>query len=182
MTSRVTQVVLLCEDSQHEAFARRFLGKLGVSLRAIRVVKSPKGRGSGEHWVKLQYSQEVRHLRSNRYIVGRALVVMVDEDTSSTQARGATLSNALERAGLPPRIDTERIVHAIPARNIETWLAYLDGSEVDEQTVYPKLERQKDCARLVDILKRMCDEKQLRPPAPPSLIAACTEFRSRWKP
>ena len=182
MTGRVTQVVLLCEDNQHEAFARRFLGKLGVSPRSIRVVKSPKGRGSAEHWVKLQYAQEVRHLRAGRHIIGRALVVLIDEDTASTQSRQSALATSLEQAGFPPRAHDEQIIHAVPARNIETWLAYLDGQTVDEQTAYPKLEQQRDCKKQVETLKVMCDSRKLKEPAPSSLVATCSEFRSRWKP
>lgn len=43
--SRNVNTVILCEDRQHEAFARRFLMQTGKSLRVQRVVVSPKGRG-----------------------------------------------------------------------------------------------------------------------------------------
>ena len=49
---RLEKVVLLCEDSQQEAFARRFLVRAGWHPRALRVEKSPQGRGSGEQWVR----------------------------------------------------------------------------------------------------------------------------------
>ena len=42
--SRSVQLVLLCEDSQHETFVRRFLDRAGWSTR-LRW-KAPKGQGS----------------------------------------------------------------------------------------------------------------------------------------
>lgn len=44
--SRRVQLVLLCEDNQHEAFARRFLNAMGWETRAMRVEKAPGGRGA----------------------------------------------------------------------------------------------------------------------------------------
>jgi hypothetical protein len=44
--SRNVNVVILCEDRQHEAFARRFFQQAGKGLRVQRVEVSPSGRGS----------------------------------------------------------------------------------------------------------------------------------------
>jgi hypothetical protein len=52
MSIRRVKIVLLCEDSQHEAFARRFLGGMGWNTREIRVEKSPSAGGSAEQWVR----------------------------------------------------------------------------------------------------------------------------------
>jgi hypothetical protein len=149
MSRRVTQVVLLCEDSQHETFARRFLELLGVHRRAVRVEKAPKGRGSGEQWVREAYPKEVKALRSKRYIEGRALLVIIDEDTQSTGARTVGLGQALKDHDLSDRPRDEAIIHVIPARNIETWITYLAGQDVNETTAYPKLDRPGNCADLV---------------------------------
>jgi hypothetical protein len=56
--------------------------------------------------------------------------------------------------------------------------ADLDGHEVDGTLAYPKLPRQRDCQRHVNELSAMCG-RELRQPAPPSLQAACDEFRTR---
>lgn len=181
MSRRMTQVLLLCEDDQHEAFARRFLETLGVYRRAVRVEKAPRGRGSGEHWVRAAYAKEVKGFRSRNFIEGRALVVMIDEDTAATPARRQALQQALAENGLAPRSQDEAIVHAIPARNIETWLAYLGGSDVNELHPYPRLRRAGDCSTHVAALRAMCDRGALRSPAPASLADACGEFRGRWR-
>ena len=55
--SRNVNVVILCEDRQHEAFARRFLALAGRSVRVQRVEVSPKGRGSGEHFVRKRFAK-----------------------------------------------------------------------------------------------------------------------------
>lgn len=177
MARRRVQLVLLCEDTQHEAFLRRFFGAMGQHPRAIRVEKCPKGRGSGEHWVRTQYAEEVRRLRAST--VAHALVVAIDEDTRGAGYRETQLAEALDAAGLSPRSADEPILHAIPARNIESWLTYLAGETVDELVAYSKLERQRDCAPMVAELVRMCGKGKLREPAPPSLQRACTEYRAR---
>ena len=45
MSVRRAKLVLLCEDSQQEAFTRRFLEGMGWNTREIRVEKKPHGEG-----------------------------------------------------------------------------------------------------------------------------------------
>ena len=177
MARRRVQLVLLCEDGQHEAFMRRVFVALGWDSRGIRVEKSPKGRGSAEQWVRARYADEVRKLRASA--VTRALVVAIDEDVQGEGRREAQLAEALVEAGSTPRRDDEPVLHAIPARNIETWIAYCDGHDVDARTVYARLVRERDCGPGAVALGRMCRERRLREPAPPSLQRACAELRSR---
>ena len=40
MSKRRVQIVILCEDNQHEAFIRRFLKGMGWNNREFRVEKS----------------------------------------------------------------------------------------------------------------------------------------------
>lgn len=169
--------MLLCEDGQHEAFLRRVFVELGWDPRSIRVEKSPKGRGSGEQWVRARYAEEVRKLRAAA--VARALVVVIDEDVQGEGRREAQLAEVLAAAGSTPRRADEPVLHAIPARNIETWIAYCDGRDVDEAIEYARLARERDCAPMASALVRMCREHKLREPAPASLRRACAELRSR---
>ena len=178
MSRRQVQLVILCEDRQHSAFARRFAEASGWEKRQIEILLSPKGRGCGEQWGREQYVREVRKLRSAPH-VARAVVTVIDEDTQGAGRRDAQLAKALVAAGLPARKADEGVLHVIPARNIETWLAYLRGEAVDATTVYPKLAHERDCRPLVDRLKTMCDAGQLRETAPPSLVSACVEYRKR---
>ena len=65
----------------------------------------------------------------------------------------------------------------VPTWNIETWLAYLAGKSVDEtKGDYPRLPRESDCQSQVEALAAMCEQGQLRPPAPASLQDACGEY------
>jgi hypothetical protein len=41
------------------------------------------------------------------------------------------------------------------------------------------LPRKRDCKRHASALAEMCRQRELREPAPPSLVAACREFRTR---
>jgi len=107
------------------------------------------------------------------------LVVAIDADMMGIQAREHQLAGALKGEGLKPRGKTERILHVIPERNIETWLHYLRGNDVDAATEYPRLKRERDCAPMANELKAMCDSGGLRKPAPPSLERACKEYRTR---
>jgi hypothetical protein len=111
--------------------------------------------------------------------VAKALVVLTDADAMTVAARIATLEQALRAANLPPRGSTEAIALFVPRRNIETWLAYLAGDNVDEEREYPRLDRERECSAGVRELNRMCDQRQLRQPAPESLRHACQEYDTR---
>ncbi len=65
----------------------------------------------------------------------------------------------------------------IPKRNIETWLAYLRGEAVDEQTEYRKYDCPSDCQLDVERLDEMCRQRKFQADPPPSLAYACQEFK-----
>ncbi len=177
MSPRKVSLLLICEDQQQETFVRRFLIQSGWKSHQIRVKINPKGQGSGEQWVRRAYAQEVKILRSKNYN-SKGLIVVIDQDSNSLN-REEQLQQALREAYLAERGNVEKIAHFIPARNIETWLAYLAGNDVDETTAYSRLEKASDCQHQVLELKRMCEAQALRQPAPPSLARACEEFRLR---
>ena len=169
------RVTLLCEDSQTDSFVRRFLRRRNVPSRDIRTLPLPHGAGSGEQWVRQRFPVELRAIRA---VKNAYLIVVTDADIGPTQARRAQLEAECEREGIPRRREDDRVFVIVPRRNIETWLAYLDGSDVDESRSYPRLSRERDCAAHAKNLYRMCHETQrLREPAPPSLREACDEYR-----
>lgn len=176
--SRNANIVILCEDGQHEAFIRRFLERRGFERRKFRVEKAPPGQGSAEQFVRERYPHEVGYYRSRKHRVDQGLVVMIDADRKD---RGAQLQTALAEAQVPDRAADERIAIFAPARNIETWLAWLDGHEVNEDDAYPRLANARDCQRHVEALATMCDSDTLRQPTPPSLQAACSEYTRRLR-
>lgn len=177
--SRNVNVVILCEDRQHEAFARRFLARMGRSNRVQRVLISPKGRGSGEQFVRERFAEELIYYRERQHRVQQALVVLIDADKRAVAVRVSQVEGAALAAGVQPREASERVAIFVSARNIETWFAYLNGQTVSEREKYPRLRRERDCRRHVDVLWEMCQTGELRQPSPPSLDAACEEYRTR---
>lgn len=167
-------ITLLCEDSQTDAFVRRFLKHRNFRSRDIRTLPLPGGRQSGEQWVRERYPIELRAVRRRQ---GAYLIVVTDADTHSTAVRRAQLDAACDENETPRRDDGDPALVIVPRRNIETWLAYLGGTTVDEDTTYRKLKRESDCATHANNLYRMCHEAQrLDEGAPPSLREACEEY------
>jgi hypothetical protein len=80
------------------------------------------------------------------------------------------------------RDSDEAVALAIPKRNIETWIHFLNGEAVDEATAYPKLERPRECKYAVERLAIFCRTASLPGTAPSSLLMACTEYNKRIKP
>lgn len=168
-------VILLCEDSQHDAFVRRFLKNRNIRGREINTLPLSGGAGSGEQRVRNQFPDQLRAIRAKR---GAYLIVVLDADNQTVDDRLRQLDAECERRSVPPRGHSDPLVIIVPRRNIETWLAYLDGSEVDEIRKYPKLRRARDCAPHTTKLFEMCGEgRQLRKPVPASLATACDEYR-----
>ena len=177
---RNVQVVLLCEDTQHETFARRFLKKLGWTNHQMRVVKAPGGRGSAEQFVRERFPEELEEHRRRRSRVSVALIVILDGDDRGVDRRIAELDDSCGQHGIPGRNPGEQVLVFVPTWRIETWFAYLGGETVDEEKRdYPRLPRPRDCQPHVESLVAMCRGDGLREPAPSSLVAACAEYR-RW--
>ena len=175
--SKASQIIVLCEDKAHEVFVKRFLKKgWGVKPRAIRVLSYPNGKGSGKKHVVDNISSEAEALRKRH--ASTILLVIQDADELSVDQVKSNLD-----AQLPsPRDNNERIAYIIPKWHIQTWIAYLDGVNVDEankntyKNKYGKISELKDAHPLIDSLADNCREKlQLESP-PDSLVATCEEF------
>lgn len=167
------QLVLLYEDRQHHAFANRFLTRVGWHYDQLYF----KPCDSYGALVK-RFPTELRGYRTVSARTERALLVLMDEDAQGHEQRRRLLWLACEEAGIAPPQRHERVLVLLPARSIETWLAFLAGQSVDETTLYEKSPGQEGrCHRLVDELVKQCQQRQLREPAPPSLTRACQEYR-----
>lgn len=179
MSGRRVQIEVVCEDSQHEAFIRRVLVGRGHDPNKFRVTKSPRGRGAADAWVLAQVPRLLCEYRARHreYFI----VVMMDADTETAKDRLQKLDELCRAQGVAPRRPEERVAVFLPKRNIETWLAHLDGETVNEssRTPYPKLEFARECQRHVDVLLDGCRKNQLRAPVPASLQQACEEYRAR---
>lgn len=163
-----SKITVLCEDKQHATFIRIFLKKRNRKIYAV----SRTDAGAGEQFVRDNYPAQLDAIRKR----GGILVVMIDGDNYSIEQRQKQMDKACKQKGVSPRNLSDKVAVFVPMRNIETWLAYLDGEDVNETDTYPRLERERECRRHVDVLDQMCIEEKLRTPAPASLEAACREY------
>jgi hypothetical protein len=169
-------IVILCEDILHDCFVRYVLG-IGGRDRELRI--SPRADGSAEQWVREQFAREVRAIRS----CGRKaiLVVVTDADKNSVEDRRESLLKSLDKAEVERPKEDEGIFILIPKWEIETWLKYLeDGVFNEEDGKLPKRfsGSESNCDPLAQKLLKMCQSQKLEPePAPPSLLAACVEYK-----
>lgn len=177
MSQRRVQIVILCEDRQQEVFARHFLKKRGFAGQ-FRPKICPPGSQSGEQYVRTQYPVEVKAYRQNRNRVSIGLVVLIDADTDALQERLNQLDRTLSEDSQQNRQPDEAIAIFIPKRNIETWIHYLQGETVDEETGYSKFEKNEAaCKPYVENLAEQCRSQNLPENAPESLQAACGELQ-----
>lgn len=184
---RASEIVVLCEGKLDALFVRRFL-KTGWNLRPplIRVLPCPAGHGAGEQHVRNKYANELKAYRQRSARASTVLLVVLDADVDSVEACHRKLDHAAREAGIEPRSADEAVLHMIPKRHIETWLAWLelawlDGHAVSEVDSYKQTHafqgRESNAHPLVDRLARACrDQAPLPPPVPPSLASACREF------
>ena len=135
--SRASEYIILCEDILHKVFVQRFLKNYKVPSRIIKTIPPPVGIGCGEQHVRTKYPNEVKAYRARQSKAITALIVVIDADICTVEQRQRQLENAAESAGVDLRPDGKWIVHLIPKRHIETWLAFLDDlADVDETTDY----------------------------------------------
>ena len=178
---RRVQYVLVCEDQQHEVFGLRFIKRMGLVTdnRQVRVERSLAGIGAGDQFTRDTY---VTELEAGRKIhIDRTLLVLVDGDNYGFQKRLRQMDEACRQRGVEPRSSADQVAIFVPTWNIETWIAYLGGEGVDEGVKnYPKLARTSDCQPCVNELAEMCRRRELREPAPASLLAACREYDNRF--
>jgi len=169
MSRRYSQVIILCEDRQHEVFIRHYLKKRHhITERQIRVIVCPAGRGAGEQFVRREYPIQVKLLRQKAHL-SKALVIMIDADKLSVKERLNQL--------VPLPQDNDKIVRLVPKRNIETWIHYLNNndSSINEIDVYPKFEKESACKPGIEKLVQFCING-LPNNYLPSLEIACIEW------
>lgn len=175
--SRSVRLTLLCEDKQQRAFVSRFLDSMDFEKRNRRSEVAPDGRGSAEQFVRTEFPRQLKALREkgDEQVY---LVVMIDGDAAGPSRRRRQMDEACRAEGIEPPSETERVLICTPTWNIETWLAYLAGEEVDESRGdYPRLPRESECKSHAITLATMCRESRLRSPVPASLEDACAEYR-----
>ena len=135
MASRHADIIILGEDRAHANFVRHHLIKRGFNHRQLRVVPRD-GSGSGAQFVLQRYATEVKAYRRQANHLSLALLTVIDADTQEVQRIQRRLEERLQNANIENRKTDERIAILIPKRNIETWIVYLQGIPVDEESDY----------------------------------------------
>jgi hypothetical protein len=121
---------------------------------------------------------EVKAYRTNKGRVSIGLVVLIDADTGTLEARLNQLASALDEHEEKNRGSNEAIAIFVPKRNIETWIHYLQGETVNEEDAYAKFENNEAvCKTAVEDLADRCYSQSLPEDAPLSLQAACGELQ-----
>ena len=108
------------------------------------------------------------------------VIAVIDADKREVQDRVRGFDKACEEQDVPRRKPDECVLYVIPKRNIETWLAYLRGETVNEETAYPRHVSPRSCDREVDRLDAMCTDRRLEGEPPTSLVRCCDEFQNFW--
>ena len=180
MSNRCSQIIILCEDKQQDSFIRRFLKKAhGIQPHNLKVIPYPaSGKGSGEQFVRNNYPNELKALRSRQHRAKTTLIVAIDADKSETKDIVETLNSACTEKGIEPKNDQDNVAFVIPKRNIETWITWLSGTEVNENTPYEKLQKNESrCQPAVEKLYDLCKQNATQTDCPESIRAVCLEYR-----
>lgn len=180
MSRRKVEIVVLCEDSKHESFVRRYLRKKGFNPAQIRVRPYPAGSRAGEQWVRLRYVEEMTLQRRRVGRIGSALIVVIDADLLGVEQRARQLDDLLAEAGLGRRVEGERVALVVPCRNIESWVHFTATQQIDETTDFkPRYRAIDDCKGVADLVVEACLVRGLAEQgrAPPSLAVACRELQ-----
>jgi len=187
MSRRRVQLVILCEDIQHRAFAKGLFEARG--FRNIRFLPIPEGRGAATQYVFKHYPNRVKAYRilAHRHHCCHALAVFIDADNRSVENRLMELDEQLQLNDLEKRQSKDKIALFVPKMHIETWLMYLiqrlvDSKNVDEETPYKndykRIYRVRDCiAYAKKFANDICPSGRLPLEAPPSLHKACDELK-----
>jgi hypothetical protein len=125
------RVEIVCEDSEHEAFARRLFERwYRVGRRRIHFTKAPKGQGAASQWVTKQFPDFARRARANRHQARLGFLAITDGDSVGFAERKTELLRHAVRES------DDRIAMWIPTWEIETWVLWLTETRVNGQHVH----------------------------------------------
>jgi hypothetical protein len=133
VAERIANIIILCEDQEHQNLVYRYLLRAGHNSRTFRKISLPGNRQSGSQYVREQFPEQVKACRS---ILGRRasclLIVVTDADDLTTTQREQTLRAELEHAGHSSIQPEEPIIILIPKWQVETWIKCLLGQAMSE--------------------------------------------------
>lgn len=194
---------VLCEDLQSWTFIYQALKNTpGVDRRRIvkypfpdsrynatgraadcaRSVEGYKVYACGAQHVTMNFPVVLRAIRSRAARVDAALVVHIDVDNTpklrrSVEDRCRDLDEACDEQKVARVGAADPVARLIARREIETWIRFLLGEPVDEETQYPKLsDHEADAEPAAKSFAEHARSKTVPPEAPPSLATGLGEF------
>lgn len=175
--SKGCRFVILGEDERHLRFAEKFLIERRLAhRREIFLQPVPAGRGAGEQSVRQRFPTELKAIRSQAHFQRKFLLVLIDGDGRPVDQRRRQFEDACKAAGVAPLQPKDMVCVLIPQRNLETWVKFILGEVVDEETDFKHHVTEADRRRASISLAERCRHNEIGPEAPPSLRAACSDF------
>lgn len=170
------QIFILCEDTVHYHFARKYFELLGFTR--IRGDYNPKGRsvGSGAEFVKDNYEKEIKAFYSKVNHLDYILAVIIDDDTKDN-------ARYLYQKHIP--LPNQTILIFSPVSNIESWFCYIDKGNIhvedkNEKGNITDYKSQYKNSKPTEFAKKLKNEiciNGLPENAPASLRCACNELK-----
>ena len=174
--SKDYQYHVLCEDVQMRAFIQAVLAEHDVGSGKIRFSNCPPGKGCGEAFVKRELPREIEILHATNYN-RKVLIVCTDADRFKVDERIRQLENEVKSQRLKWNRSAELVVLWVPKREIETWIHFLQGEQVDEETSYRHSGRPVSCKKEATLFSKYCqDIEEIDCSMVPSLMNAKQEY------
>lgn len=178
---RITEIVVLCEDQNHELFTRRLLEKLGERFRRTpRFLKTTSG--SGRQFVEKQFPLEFQAYLKRKQKMQIALIVLIDCDTLTFDATRKQLRESLDPDHRQAFDQTDCLLLLLPKRAVETWIDFAHTElPVDEDFRKKRAHPSTDAAGCKKLASQFYSwsrvNSTLPETIPPSLSRAIEELR-----
>lgn len=170
------QYHVLCEDVQMRTFIQAVLADHDVDPRKIRFSNYPPGMGCGEAFVRRELPREIKILHATNY-ARKVLIVCTDADVFKVDERIRQLENEVKSQGVKWNRSAELVVLWVPKREIETWIHFLKGEQVDEKRSYRHSGRPVRCKKEATLFSKYChDTEEIDCSMVPSLSSAKQEY------
>lgn len=180
------EIWILGEDKRHQqqTFIRQVLVELRRNRRQIQEVPE-SGGGMGRAFVLKEFPGYLGvHRQRFIHAKSRRLIIALDADKDSVDEIRKLVNDTVKAAKMPEIQPQEGVVIMVPKRAIETWLEYLEGKSVDEETKYPhRTGKEGHIGQAAKAFAALVANPHLkREDVSPSIFIAVEEFRKELLP
>ena len=171
---KIDRVVVLCEDSLHERFLKRWLEN-----RKIKVVDAdvaPKAKGSGSAYVKNRFLLFVKKAKQKANQEGLGFIVMLDGDNSGFVKQKADLASLIEGDETLKSTFENAVVALIPSWSLDTWVLAICEIDVSETIQTSESDKRGMDEKLSRAVNGFDNYRRIQPPRLPAMIDAQLEL------